>query len=1250
MSTNEQAGSQWGMPSAFNPPEPGTSKQQSGVGRKESLVLNRIPDSSDALESPEVRRNQPIDPVNAKLDRLLVGVSHLESRIDATERRVVNLDSTHTPEPDPHYDIQEYDDGDFDHHRSNLSFHRGSKHYSHAETIHNTRSTYPTRRFPEIPLPRPPHDPGYSAGHRIRSDRPPRQFHSQSNQFPDFSADQFRPRNVWEPPQNRNNYSRTWDNNHPRMQSCWDPPPNRHQSGFQNSGFQNSDYFPRVKMDPPHFDGSDASNWISRVQYYFDHIMMPEDHRLHYTVMLFDPPVDDWIFNYRANNHFVTWLDFLEDVRHRFDPQCYENYIGLISKLCQTDSVSEYQLAFEKMMNRISGVPESTLLPIYITGLKQPIQRQVKLHRPSTLASAFALSQELSATHAESNAPTTTGFHKRPWAQKDSRGQTTRPLLSSDKNITTTSAVGQPSSARSRDFSKLPVVRVSNAEKAERSRRGQCWYCNDKWAPGHVCNQTFLVYMGIDEDEEQVTDQDEDIVTADLSHLQSRDGRKRAKSLTIVGTIGSLEVSILIDTGASHDFLHPRVAEKLQLPLSPITPFRVYVGSGEYLLCTHVSKKTTVLMQGTSFVLDLHVLAAYGSDLILGMEWLESLGKVTHDYPERTMEFIKDGTPVLLRGITPNPRPVSICMLSAMLSRTTGHDLYELVAVDPSDRDLNADQPLSLPTDLPPTILATLQHHIQVFSTPSGMPPRRLFDHKIHLQPNSRPVNVRPYRYPYFQKNEIERQVREMLDQGIIQRSQSPFSSPVLLIRKKDGSFRFCIDYRALNTATVPDHFPIPTTNELFDELGSAKYFTKLDLRSGYHQIRMQEEDVFKTAFRTHDGHFEFLVMPFGLTNAPSTFQAAMNTIFQPLLRKSVIVFFDDILIYSASLDLHASHLAEVLSILQANQFFVKLSKCSFCSTSVEYLGHIITDGQLKADSCKIDAMVAWPIPSTIKQLKGFLGLTGYYRRFIANYALIAAPLTDLLKKDSFVWSPAAEQSFCELKTAMTSAPVLRLPDFSRQFCVETDACDFGVGAVLLQDNHPLAFFSKKLGPRRRVASTYHKELYAIVEAVQKWRQYLLGREFIIRTDQKSLKELLQQVVQTPDQHLYVRKLMGYKFVIEYKKGSNNKVADALSRRDEPTDNSSSVDAALLAAASQPVPSILADLKSDTAASAELQDLILQISAGLASPHFTFDGELVYFKRRIFVPAESNTKRVLLHEHHSTPSAGHPGWTARLDA
>lgn len=288
----------------------------------------------------------------------------------------------------------------------------------------------------------------------------------------------------------------------------------------------------------------------------------------------------------------------------------------------------------------------------------------------------------------------------------------------------------------------------------------------------------------------------------------------------------------------------------------------------------------------------------------------------------------------------------------------------------------------------------------------------------------------------------------------------------------------------------------------------------------------MHEEDIYKTAFRTHEGHFEFLVMLFGLMNAPSTFQAAMNEIFRPLLRHFVIVFFDDILIYSRSVPEHAEHLREVFKVLHQHQFFIKLSKCSFCCETVEYLGHIIAGGQLKADPSKIEAMIAWPTPTSVKKLRGFLGLTGYYRRFILGYAMLAAPFTDLLKKEAFSWTVEAEESFRSLKHAMSTAPILQLPDFSKTFYVETDASDFGIGAVLLQEKRPIAFFSKKLGPRRRVTSTYHKELYAIVEAVQKWRQYLLGREFVIRSDQKRLKELLQQVIQTLDQQLYVRKLM----------------------------------------------------------------------------------------------------------------------------
>jgi hypothetical protein len=268
---------------------------------------------------------------------------------------------------------------------------------------------------------------------------------------------------------------------------------------------------------------------------------------------------------------------------------------------------------------------------------------------------------------------------------------------------------------------------------------------------------------------------------------------------------------------------------------------------------------------------------------------------------------------------------------------------------------------------------------------------------------------IRPNRYPQLQKDKLERQVAVMLAQGIIRISTSPFSAPVLLVRKTDVTWRFCIDYRALNARTSKDKFPIPVVDELLDELHGAPFFTKLNLRSGYHQVQMHPDDIVKTAFRTHHGHFEFLVMPFGLSNAPATFQTLMNDVLSSYLRRFVLVFLDDILIYSSSWAEDLQHVAIIFNELRAHHLHLKRSKCSFGTTSVAYLGHVISAEGVAMDA---DKVAAWPTPQSPRALRGFLDLAGYYRKFIQEFSLIAALLTRLLRRDAFSWDAEAIEAF----------------------------------------------------------------------------------------------------------------------------------------------------------------------------------------------------------------------------------------------
>jgi hypothetical protein len=359
-----------------------------------------------------------------------------------------------------------------------------------------------------------------------------------------------------------------------------------------------------------------------------------------------------------------------------------------------------------------------------------------------------------------------------------------------------------------------------------------------------------------------------------------------------------------------------------------------------------------------------------------------------------------------------------------------------------------------------------------------------------------------------------------MLRQGIIRPSTSPFSAPVLLMRKKDKTLRFCVDYRELNSKTVKDKFPIPIVDELLDELKGARFFTKLDLRSGYHQVLMHQVDIAKTTFRTHHGHFKFLVMAFGLTNAPSTLQALMNDVLRAFLRRFVLVFFDDILIYSSTWAEHLQHVRLVIQTLRHNKLAVKQSKCSFGASSIDYLGHIISNGVVAMDPAKVEAVQAWPRPTTVKALRGFLGLTGYYRKFIQNYGLVAHPLTQLLKKEAFAWNTDAEQAFITLKQALVEGPALQLPNFDDAFIVNCDASGTRFDVVLHQDNGPIAFYSRPIAPQHAKLAAYERELIGLVKAVRHWRPYFWARSFVVWTDHFALKYLLDQRLSTIPQQV----------------------------------------------------------------------------------------------------------------------------------
>lgn len=645
---------------------------------------------------------------------------------------------------------------------------------------------------------------------------------------------------------------------------------------------------------------------------------------------------------------------------------------------------------------------------------------------------------------------------------------------------------------------------------------------------------------------------------------------------------GAVSVQPMIDSGASGmGFMDPSLVQRVGATLKPSSRRITLADGSEVRAAGEVTlnysldakscrgKDSTPAVHFTSTFI---VTPLAPHEMILGLGWLET-HRVLVGFRERSIQLQVNGAgkQLCIRPLTrcnDDGKPVEQAAPLQLKSITQKRvrklmrqkqieQLYAVLIRPTEDSAAKSEVTVVPGSELPRVKMLLDEFKDTVFAEPKpGVPRKRGVEHAIQLLPGSSPPPARPLRHQSEKDAEVMREYVEAgLKAGTLQPSVSPYGSMALIVKKKDGSPRVVIDFRALNEVTIKNKYPLPLMDELFDRTYGARFFTSIDLRNGFHQIAIQKQDREKTAFRTRFGHFEYTVLPMGLCNAPGTFMQLMNQVFADMLDKSVLCFLDDILIFSRTEEEHLQHLRTVLTRLREQELYVKMSKCAFMQREVSFLGHRIGADGLRVAPDKISAVQQWPKPMNVTEVRSFLGLANFYRRFIRHFSHSAMPLTELTKESTpWKWGEEQQRAFVELKAALCSPPVLLVPDQSKPFVLNCDACKYAIGGTLQQDQgqglQPVAYFSAKMSDAERNYDVREKEFMALLKACLHWRHYLHGMHpFTLLSDHDSLKYHKSMPNLSGRLARWIEKMAEFDYVLKHIPGKDNIPADALSRR-----------------------------------------------------------------------------------------------------